>query len=178
MEAGLGHESRAHVCGRGKRQGQCQGQNWFSGVPMWCSLLRIWCCHCIDLDSVPGPATSACPRCRQKKKKKNQCPCRAGTCRLLISWFKSRLWRHQAACHPVPSGLSLLPSEHEHSPGICLLARPLCLLCFPGPRTGRQEALGVPPDQHCVAKARGCCIGTGWVGYFQVWNYYFWIKTK
>lgn len=164
VEEGKGRDSvKVRI---GFQEFPCGAACWGSGVvtaSTWIQFLALQLLH------APGAA---------KKKKKNQCPCRAGTCRLLISWFKSRLWRHQAACHPVPSGLSLLPSEHEHSPGICLLARPLCLLCFPGPRTGRQEALGVPPDQHCVAKARGCCIGTGWVGYFQVWNYYFWIKTK
>ena len=28
--------------------------------------LRIWGCHTSDLDSIPGPGTSICPRCGQK----------------------------------------------------------------------------------------------------------------
>ena len=44
-----------------------------SMVALW---LRIWSCHCCGLghcwgmSSIPGPRTSACHRCSQKKKKK------------------------------------------------------------------------------------------------------------
>ena len=48
----------------------------FIGVP-WClSGLRIQCCHCCgwgkccDTGLIPGPGTSACCRCGQKKTKK------------------------------------------------------------------------------------------------------------
>ena len=43
------------------------------GVPLWHSKLSIWCCHCrgsghcCDVGSIPGPGTSTCPRCGQKK---------------------------------------------------------------------------------------------------------------
>ena len=46
------------------------------GVPLWCSRLRIQCghCsglgHCCDTVSVPGLGTSACHRCGQKRKEK------------------------------------------------------------------------------------------------------------
>ena len=43
---------------------------------MWLSELRTPCCHCCgsgycyDMDLIPGPGTSTCCRCGQKKKKK------------------------------------------------------------------------------------------------------------
>ena len=46
-----------------------------TGVPLWLSGLRIWCCHCCGsgycsgTGSVPGLRTSACRRCSQEKKK-------------------------------------------------------------------------------------------------------------
>ena len=47
-------------------------------VPLWCSKLRIWCCHCSGLGHhyglglLPGLGTSTCHRCSQKKKKKER----------------------------------------------------------------------------------------------------------
>ena len=45
------------------------------GVPLWCSGLRIWChsCgsgYCSGAGLIPGPGTSSCRGCGQKKKKK------------------------------------------------------------------------------------------------------------
>ena len=48
------------------------------GVPVWCSRLRIWHCHCsgsgrwCGMGSIPGPGTSSCRR-RGLKKKKVKC---------------------------------------------------------------------------------------------------------
>ena len=48
--------------------------NIVPGVPLWHSGLRIWCCHCSSLGhccgagSIPGPGTSICYGCGQKKK--------------------------------------------------------------------------------------------------------------
>ena len=45
------------------------------GVPWWLRGLRTWYCHCYGLDGycgvdlIPGPGTSACCKCSQKKKK-------------------------------------------------------------------------------------------------------------
>ena len=44
----------------------------YLGVPWWLSRLRIQCCHCGDMDSIPGPETSAASGCGQKKKKKER----------------------------------------------------------------------------------------------------------
>ena len=44
------------------------------GVSLWRSGLRIWCCHCSGESlcygegSIPGPGTSTCPGCGQKKR--------------------------------------------------------------------------------------------------------------
>ena len=35
-------------------------------------MLRIWCCHCCDMGSIPGPGTSVCRKYSQKKPK--SCP--------------------------------------------------------------------------------------------------------
>ena len=49
-------------------------------IPLWCSGLRIWCCHysglrhCCGTSSIPGPGTSTCHRCSQKKEKKKYRP--------------------------------------------------------------------------------------------------------
>lgn len=49
--------------------------NSTAGAPWWLNGLRIWCCHCCGSGgcygggSIPGPGTSACPSCSQKKKK-------------------------------------------------------------------------------------------------------------
>lgn len=38
------------------------------GVPWWCRGLRIWCCHCCGMGSIPILEISACWECSQKKK--------------------------------------------------------------------------------------------------------------
>ena len=47
-------------------------KNYYKGIPHWLSELRIWCCHCFGVGSVPGPETSACRRHHKKKKKKKK----------------------------------------------------------------------------------------------------------
>ena len=49
-----------------------------SGLPLWCSGLRIQCCHCsgsgrcYGVGLILGLGTSTCPRSSQKKKKKKR----------------------------------------------------------------------------------------------------------
>ena len=48
------------------------------GVPLLCSGLRVWRCHCTSsgcccgTGSIPGPGTSSCCRCGQKQKQKEK----------------------------------------------------------------------------------------------------------
>ena len=48
------------------------------GVPLWCRGLSSWRCHCrgsghwYSLDLIPGPGTSACFRCGNKRKRKER----------------------------------------------------------------------------------------------------------
>ena len=42
------------------------------GVFRWLSSLRTLHCHCCGTGSIPGPWTSACYQCSQKKKKKKK----------------------------------------------------------------------------------------------------------
>ena len=41
-----------------------------SGVPLWCSDLRIWCCHCWGCRFDPWPRNFHVPRAQTKRKKK------------------------------------------------------------------------------------------------------------
>ena len=45
-----------------KQGKQWRKDNFFMGVPRWLSRLRIWCCHCYGMSSIPGPGISICHR--------------------------------------------------------------------------------------------------------------------
>ena len=44
----------------------------FIGVPWWCHGLRIQCCHCYCMGSIPGPGTFPCHRGSQTNKQTNK----------------------------------------------------------------------------------------------------------
>ena len=70
-----------HFCHEGPRLGAkliksllgpITSTNGPCGVPWWLSGLRIWCCYCCGLGSVPGSGISACCRCSQNPPNKNK----------------------------------------------------------------------------------------------------------
>ena len=80
---------------------------------MWCSRLRIWCCHysssshCYGAGSIPDPRTSKCHRCSQKKEKE------VG---IVAQWVKNPTSTHEdmGSILPLLSGLRI---RHCHKLG-------------------------------------------------------------
>ena len=63
--------------GRHQKVRRYRVKKCLQGVPWWLSVLRVWHCHCCGSGHccgeswIPGPGTSSCHRCGQKKKKKS-----------------------------------------------------------------------------------------------------------